>query len=208
MGSGGYVLAEWASIRKDYPQFQQTFAALENQMIMKCNADWSPRTCGFLTPRSDQYGRTTILPALFDGADAAQMAHWRQTLTSTGHQTLISGTRTGNVIPEDFKVAWLGLAFPNKQQHISEVKWQIGDRKFGRIDLEEMEGYNKPALIFEDGYIIDEEQSFDLYGYVEGPIPTLAWGPTTPCVYQRIVMLGACYYKIIDRVLGNTGAVI
>jgi len=206
--AGGYVLCEWDKVQREYPEFQAAFASLEAQMIQKCNLDWSPRTCGFLTPRSDQYGRTTILPALFDGYDASQMAHWRQTLTATGHQTLITGTRTGNTIPEDFKIAWIGLAFPNKQHHITEVKWQIGDRKFGRINLEEIRSYNKPAVIFEDGFIIDEEQAFDLYGYVEGPIPTLAWGPTTPCVYQSIVMLGAAYYTRIDKVLGNCGAAI
>ena len=183
------------------------FLELENDLILKCDADWH-RSFGFLTPDAGQYGRTTILPALFDGFDAAQMAHWRQTITSTGHQTLISGAKTGNTIPEDFKVGWLGLAFPNKNQHITEIKFQIGDRKYGRIDLEEMHGYNKPAIIFEEGFAIDEEQSFELYGYVEGPIPVILGGPDTPCIYQRIVMLGAAYYKHIDKVLGAPGAAI
>ncbi len=207
MGQGGYIFCELDSIEKQVPKYQQVFAQLENDMILKCDSDWH-RSFGFLTPDAGQYGRTTILPALFNGADAAQMAHWRQTLTSTGHQTLISGTRTGDAIPEDFKIGWLGLAFPNKNQHISEIKMQIGDRKLGRIDLEEMRLYNKPAIVFEEPFTIDEEQSFHLYGYVEGPIPDPLGGPDTPCIYQRIVMLGAAYYKQIDKVLGAPGAAI
>ena len=136
------------------------------------------------------------------------MSHWRQTFTSTGHQTVISGTRTGNIIPEDFKVAWIGLALPNKNQHLTEVKWQISDRKFGRLNLEEIRSYNQPAIIFEDGFIIDEEEAIDIYGYIEGPVPAIPWGPTTDVIYQRIVLLGAAYYKTIDRVLGNCGAAI
>jgi len=169
---------------------------LESEVIAKCNADWAPRTFGFLTPAENQYGRTSILPALFDGADGVQLVHWRQNLTTTGHQALITGTRTGNVLPEDFKVAWIGLMFPNKQMNISELRWNISQSKFIRVNIEELMSYNKPALIFEKGYILNEEEAFELYGYVEH------------ADYQRIVMLGAAYYKVIDKVLGAPGAAI
>ena len=205
---GGYIICEWADVQREYPEFQATFAALENKMIQKCNMDWSPKTFGYMAPRSDQYGRTTILPELFDGFDTNRMSHWRQTITSVGHQTIVSGTQTGNTIQEDMKVAWLGLALPNKQQHLTEIKWQIGDRKFGRINIEEVNCYKTPAIIFEDGYIIDGETSFELYGYLTGPVPAIAWPPETDAIYQSFVMLGASYYRVIDKVLGSTGAAI
>ena len=240
MGQGGYIICEWDSVQKDDPRFQATFANLESAMINKCNTEWAPRTMGYLTPSAGQYGRTTILPELFDphpntyggaafGAAATGTfprppAYWRQAFSQTGHQTLIQGNRTGETMPEDFKVGWLGLAFPNKNQHITEIRFQIGDRKYGRINLEEMRIYNKPALIFETPFIIDEETSFHLYGYFEGPIagfPTIAGaqahsftpslsieGVQTAVQYQRIVMLGEANYKMIDRVLGDCGAAI
>ena len=209
-------------------------------MINKCNAEWAPRTMGYLTPAAGQYGRTSILPQLFDpnpttyggaafGATAAAAnfplapAYWRQAFRATmanTHDTLIQGNRTGETMPEDWKVGWLGLAFPNKNQHITEIRFQIGDRKYGRINLEEMRIYNKPAIIFEEPFIIDEETSFHLYGYFEGIIPaspfspTLHFGAAAPAgtdeyvAYQRIVMLGEACYKMVDRALGNTGAPI
>jgi len=195
--AGGYVICEWASVREEFPDFQRTLKALEDALIAKCNADWSPKSCGFLTPKANQWGRTTILPALFKDNTGTQMATWRQHFASSGHQLVIAGARTGNVIPEDFKVGWVGLAFPNPVQHISEIRFQIGDRKYGRIDLEELKSYRCPALIFEDGFIIDEEQAFELYGYVD-----------TADVYQRVVMLGFCCFKVIDKVLGNPGSAI
>jgi hypothetical protein len=171
-----------------------------------CNRDWNPRTCGYLNPASDQYGRTTILPPLFDDHNAAQMATFRQLFTVAGNQTLMTGTRAGNTIPEDFKIALMGFAFPNQQQHITEIKMQIGDRKFGRIDLEQMQVYDTPAIIFEEGYFINEEEAFELFGYLEGPIPT-AIGAYTG-IWQRIVPIGAAYFKQYDRVGGAPGAVI
>lgn len=209
MGQGSYVIAEWDSLRKNNRLFQDAIAGLDNKIIRKTNAEWAPKTFNALkalSPGEGNYGRTTILPELFDDHDDTQMNHWRQYFDTAGHQTLITGTRAGNTIPEDFKVAWIGLAFPNKQQHITEIRMQIGDRKYGRLNIEEIKSYNKPALIFDEGFILDEEESFDLYGYVEGPIPNQA--PFNIGIYQRIVMLGAAYFKVVSKVLGDCGAAI
>lgn len=212
MGLGGYSFCEMHSISKEDPLFRQAFRDLETKAIIKATDKWFPKltpeeACGFLTPKSgEQFGRTTVLPELFDDHNGAQMNHWRQSFTTAGHQTLITGTRSGNVLPEDFLVAWLGLAFPNKQQHITEIKFEIGERKFGRLNLERMHADNNPILIFEEGLIINPEESFELTGYVEGPIPDQS--PFITSIFQRIVMIGATYYKIIDKVLGNTGAAI
>ena len=204
-----YVIAEWDSVQAENSVFQRGLASLDQKIITECNSKWSPLRFNLskaLSPGDDNYGRTTILPELFHDHGGTDMAHWRQLFTTAGHQTLIAGNGAGNTIPEDFKIAWAGLAFPNKQQHITEVKWQIGDRKYGRINIEEMKSYNKPALIFEEGYILYEEESFDLYGYVEGPIAISE--PFIEGLYQRIVMLGAAYFKRVSKVLGTLGAVI
>jgi len=213
MGQGSYVICELDSIYKENSYFQQSLANLETAMINKCSTEWRPRSFGSLTPTQDQFGRTTILPGIFGDhtglAPLAPLITWRQLFTTAGHQLLMTGGRIGFTIPEDVKVAWAGIALPNKNQHLTEIKYQIGDRKFGRIDLEELHLYNKPALIFEEGYILDEEESFDLWGYIEGPIPVFhddavlnrSWG-----VYQRIILLGAAYYKFYDKVGGACGA--
>jgi len=240
MGQGGYIFCEWDSVQKDDPSFQKVFKKLEDDLTYKCNSEWAPKTMGRLTPAAGQYGRTSILPGLFDpnpltyggaafGAAATgnwprPPAYWRQAFRTTGAQTLIQGNGTGEGLPEDWKVGFLGLAFPNKNQHITEIRMQIGDRKYGRINLEEMRLYNKPALIFEEPFVIDEETSFHLYGFFEGPIagfPELTGTPIqsfTPSLlvdntqtavqYQRIVMLGEAMYKTIDRALGNGGVTI
>ena len=204
MGQGGYIFCEWDSVGKTDLAFQKSFAELEGRIIKRCNADWAPRTFGYMVPGSNQYGRTTIMPEMFDDQDGSVMTNWRQALDVVGNQTIITGRGTGNIISEDLKIGWIGLAFPNKQQHITELRWQIGDRKYGRINIEEMHCYNKPAIIFEEGFILNEEQAFDLYAYIEGPLPASGHA----YLYQRIVMLGAAYYKMVDRVLGTCGGAI
>jgi len=193
-------------VQKDYPNFQNAFRELEAKMISKANYDWKPKTFGALALSGNQYGRTTIMPELFDDHSAVAMTTFRQLFTTAGDQTLMTGSGAGNTIPEDFKIALMGFAFPNSDQHITEIKMQIGDRKFGRIDLEEIYTYDSPAIIFEEGFEVNEEESFELYGYVEGPIPT-ALGNYTG-IWQRIVPIGAAYFKYYDKVGGNTGAAI
>ena len=218
MGQGGYIFCEWDSVAKDYKAYREAFRELDHRAISKAGVDWggvgTPLKCGYLFPATGEFGRTSILPELFDpnpltyggaqfGAAAAvpgfivPPAYWRQYFAIGGNQILIQGCRSGEIIPEDWKIAWIGLAFPNKQMQITEIRFQIGQRKYGRINLEEMHSYNKPAIIFEEGFILDEEEGFELYGYVEQPLD-----------FQRIVMLGAAYYRRIDQALGVVGAVI
>ena len=213
MGQGGYVFCELDSIKKSYPQFQAAIAALETKVILKCANDWFPKLSpeavfAKLKSQDDPFGRTTILPALFDDHSGNPMTSgtWRQLFTVAGHQMIIQGVRSGETIPENIKIAWYGLAFPNKEQHLTEIKWQLSNGKYGRINLEEMHLYNKPAVVFEEGVILNDEESFELYGYIKGPIPTHHDGYVG--LHQSIVMLGAAYYDKIDKVLGNCGAAI
>jgi hypothetical protein len=192
-------------VKREFPDFQRAFAELEARAIDVCSARWAPKSFGGLTPGTNQFGRTSILPALFRGFGQTAttpptaghyLTNWRQNITSTGNQLILSGVGEGNILPEGFTVAWIGLAFPNNQINISELKWQISDSKFVRVNVEDLMSYNKPAIIFEKGYVLNEEEAFELYGYVENP------------GYQRIVMLGAAYYETIDKVLGNPGGAI
>ncbi len=213
MGQAGYVFGELHSIQKSYPQFLDSIRDLERRTITKIAEDWFPKLSvtqvfAKLKDKYDSFGRTTILPAIFDDHNSAPMvsATWRQLFTTAGHQMIIQGVRSGETVPENMKVAWYGLAFPNKEQHLTEIRWQLSNRKFGRINLEEMHQYDVPAVVFEEGLILNDEEAFHLYGFIKGPIPTAHDGHQGQ--YQTIVMLGAAYYDRIDKVLGATGQAI
>ena len=168
--SGGYIITELASVKENFPEFQRMMESLHQGLISKANADWAPKTFGGMAPNSSQFGETTIIPALFRGdaqtaAASGQLATWSQYLGTTGHRTILTGANTGNIY-EDYIIGLAGFAFLDKSINISEIKFQISDRKIGRINLEEAFAYENPAIIFEEGLILNEETGFTLYAYV------------------------------------------
>ncbi len=206
-----YVICEYEKVKQNFPEFKATMAALATQLRAQCVADWSPKTFGGLAPTAGQFGETTILPALF--RDQAQVAlnagfmpTWEQWLTLTAAEVTAGGAQktimqgssgAGGIIAEDYKIGLAGIAFLDKAIRVSEIKMQISDKKLPRINIEEALAYNKPAIIFEKGYILDEETGFDLYAYVT------TRGP------QRIKLIGLQMNRVPNRLqVTNTGAVL
>jgi len=205
-----YVICEYEKVKSSFPEYKATMENLSTQLRARCAADWSPKTFGGLAPTAGQFGETTLIPALFRDqtmttANAGNMDTWNQTLTLTNaqrllggaQQTIMTGSGTGGIILEDYKAGLAGLAFLDKAIRISEIKMQISDKKLPRINIEECLAYNKPAIIFENGYILDEETGFDLYAYVttQGP--------------QRIKLIGLQMNRVPNRLqVTNTGATL
>jgi len=197
-----YVICEYEKVKETFPEFKATMESLATQLRAKCAADWSPKTFGGLAPSAGQFGETTVLPALFRDDDmtrlnAGNMTTWEQWLPTLGHRTIMSGSGTGGIILEDYKIGLAGIAFLDKAIRVSEIKMQISDKKLPRINIEEALAYNKPAIVFENGYILDEETGFDLYAYVT------TRGP------QRIKLLGLQMNRVPNRLqVTNTGATL
>ena len=205
--TGGYVLCEYEQVKKNFPEFARTMASLKTALVAKATADWSPKSFGGLAPRSDQFGETTILPALFRGlgqvfaaapvAGTNSLQTWHQFYNAVGSQMILQGVNQAGTIPEDYKIGLAGIAFLSKAIRISEIKMQISDKKLPRINIEEALAYNKPAIIFEDGYILDEETGFDLHAFIT------TRGP------QRILPIGLQLNRVPNRLqVTNTGAVV
>ena len=216
--SGGYVICEYEKVKQEFPKFQSVLTTLRNQLIAKAEKDWNMPFAGHRKiseaaargiplnapgPGLDvdvdrgEFGETTILPALFKGVVGYQpLTTWHQWFSTTGSQIIIQGAASAGRIYEDYKVGLAGLVFLDKAIRISEIKMQISDKKLPRVNIEEALAYNKPAIVFEEGYILDEEKGFDLTALV------LTEGP------QRIKLLGLQLNKIKDKILTNTGVAL
>lgn len=170
-----YVICEYEKVKQNFPEFGTMMQNLRNSLIAEAASKWAPLTFGGLNPRSGQFGETTILPALFNDLTNTQMVTWKQNFTALNvigsligtPQGLIMGSGTAGTIPEDYMVGFAGVCFLDKAIKVSEIKIQIGDRKIGRINLEEAMVYNKPCVVLEEGFILDEEEGFELYGYIQ-----------------------------------------
>jgi len=195
----GYVICEYEKVRQYMPEFASTMQKLKNDLIIKATADWDPITYGGIAPQSGQFGETTVMPNLFNGLATAYqpLISWYQWLNNTGHRTIMTGTATGGTIYEDYKIGLAGLVLLSKAIRISEIRMQIGDKKIPRMNIEEAMAYNKPAVVFEQPFILDEETGFDLYAYV------LSQGP------ERIKLLGLQLNRVPNKLqVTNTGVAL
>lgn len=193
----GYVICEYDKVKAEFPEFRAIMQDLEDSLIAKASADWAPLSFGGIAPLAGQFGKTTVMPQLFADNAGNRLVTWDQTFTATGSQTIMTGVGSGGIIPEDFKVGLVGLAFLDKALKISEIKMQISDKKLPRMNIEEAFLYDKPAIIFEEGFILDEKTSFDLYAYV------LSKG------IQRVKLIGLQVNRIPNKLqVTNTGAAL
>jgi hypothetical protein len=209
MTGPGYVIIETSEIRRYAPEFQSTLRELEARLLENTVMVWGGLSYGGLTPREKQFGRTTFLPQFFadQNGDVLDKNHspttWGRNsfnqlynntyptaVTLPNWKTILQGGGTPiGVTPEDIRMAWAGLAFATKSQHVTKIRFRIGDTSYPIMDVEEVKSYEKPTLIFEEGFEIPEETSYLLRGWFE------ASG------HQRIVPLGFCYYRRKDNVL-------
>lgn len=213
-----YVLCEASEVREQ-PEFSDTLADLEQMMGEVVARRWPGFTYGRFTPMAGQEGRTTIHPMLFEdlansvlgGTGATYPAgyagvalngvarnHFRQyyqngvcpaaACVTPGWNTILQGPTAG-VMLEDYMVAWCGLAFPEQALLCDKIRWEIGDTRYPIVDIEELLTYQQPCIIFEEGFIIEEENFFQLRGWLEDD----GW--------QRIMPLGFMVYKRKDNVI-------
>jgi hypothetical protein len=201
MQTNGFTICEYSRVKAEFSEFNSMMASLEQSLELKANADWAPLSYGGTKPMAGQYGKTTIMPEMFVGfggfGTGTQMVTWNQLFTSTGDNILLTGNSTGGSVPEDFKVGLAGIAFLDKAIKVSEIKLQIGDKKLPRINIEEARAYQQPCIIFENGFVCDEETGLELKGYVE-------------CRgYQRIKLIGLQLNRVPNKLqVSATGATI
>lgn len=178
---------------------------IEGNMIAKLSSsEYWGRTHGGLDPARGQFGHTTILPEWFADAagDILNIDHlpatwgtnsYRQLFTSTsptaaavpGWKTILQGGKSSEIgnLPDKVALGLIGFAITSKLQPITKLKLQIGTQKGIVIDIEPMLAFNKPAMVFEDGWEVFPQDPIELRGFFE------ASG------YVRVVPLGLGFYK-------------
>jgi len=191
-----YVICEYEKVKESFPEFGAVMQNLRTQLIAKATQDWAGKTYGGMYPKSGQFGIGTIIPSLFRNMANVTLTDWEQWLTATGNQTVMSGANVGNIY-EDYKIGICGLAFLSKATRISEIKMQISDKKLPRMNIEEAMVYNKPAIVWENAFLLDEETGFHLYAYVQSQGP------------QMIKLIGAQVNRVPNKLqVSNTGAAL
>jgi len=193
----GYIICDYEYVKRYFPEFENVMKKLEEDLIARANAKWSPLKYGGVTPKAGEYGKSTIIPSLFKDNAGNVLTTWEQEFTKTGSQTILTGAAPGGTIYEDYMVGFCGIAFLDPVLRVTEIRMQISDKKLPRINLEEAFAYKKPCIIFEEGFILDEETGFELLGYVE------ATG------LQKIKLIGLQLNRVPNKLqITDTGATL
>lgn len=191
-----YIICDLSQLKPEYPEFKAIMQDLRVKLEAKAVADWDMPNGG-MQAKAGSFSETTIMPELFVDMAGSTLVTWKQFLSAVGAQTVMRGSQTGGTIYEDYKVGLVGLAFLDKDPRITEVKFQISDQKLPRINIEEMFAYQQPCIVFEEGWVLDEETGFDLYAYVE-------------CRgYQRLKLIGIQLNRVPNKLqISDTGAAL
>lgn len=194
--ANNYVICEYERVKEYFPEFNGMMQNLEADLLSRAQRDWAPLVYGGFNPKSGQFGRTTIIPALFNDNAGTRMTTWEQTITALGHQTLLTGSAGNNAFYEDYKIGLAGFAFLDDAMRISELKMYISDKKIARMNIEEAYCYNKPAIVFEQGFTLDEETNFELFAFAT------SFGKT------RIMPIGFQVNRVKDKLVTNPGSAL
>jgi len=180
-----YTICELDKLRLEYPNFAQAAVKLKTGAIDRAAKLWPGFTYGGLFPGVKQFGITTALPKFFKGFAGVTLATFRQNITATGWQTIFDMT-----VEEDIILGGMGFGISQPTTNLTEIRLEIGDKKYPRINLEEANVWKAFAVILRQGWIAEQETPFKLRGYFE------ATG------YQRIVPINSfTLYKRKDLVI-------
>lgn len=153
------VIMEYAKIKEFYPEFLSAWNDTLAEAKQQVNSSWGLRDGG-LFPGAKQFGQTTIRPRFFGlgTTGGASPESWNRNIATIGWQDFVNN----NVI-EDVYVGIVGFIMPNVSQRVGAIRMEAGSRKFPVINLEgEADIMSEPAVIFEKGIVIPEEEGFKL----------------------------------------------
>ena len=178
-----------------YPEFNDVLKSVQDAGIARAKTLWSGFSQGGLTPGDKEFG---IIPMR-----ANEMANDVTSTTLSGTYSFRKSYTAGAWRPifnfttrEDTIHALAGFAFADDVLRFSQIRWEIGDKKYPIIDLQLAQTFGSFALLLKEDagkeIIIEQEQSVLLRGYCE------TTGP------QRIVPIGFMLYKRKDLVITET----
>jgi len=193
-----YVIAPYTLVKKEFPEFRELLKTAHDATISRAENIWPGFKFGGLLPGDREFGITTLLPdqVILNKARAPFGSYnWLQSFTAPGSWVDIFSYD----VPEDEIHTIVGFAIPDPTLIFSQLRFEIGDKKYPRIDLEEARAYAGEggiAIILktdvEKELVIQEETSVRLRGWQE-------YG--TSGIVQRVIPLGIMAYKRKDIVI-------
>jgi len=151
------VITEYSKVKTLFPEFQSAWNDTLAEAKRQAEDAWGLKEGG-LFPGAKEYGVTTIRPRFVSlgTTGGASAESWNRNIATMGWQDFIN-----NTVIEDVYLGIVGFMFPNVSQRVGAIRIEAGKTKFPVINLQaEMDVMSEPAVIFEKGIVIPEEETF------------------------------------------------
>ena len=192
-----YIIAPLEKVKGEgaYPEFVDVLKSVQDAAINRAKEIWTGYNQGGLYPGDKEFGicpmRGREMAHDVTSVSLSSTYSFRKNLQSTGWHSLFDYS-----VREDVIHAFAGFAVTDEVLRILELRFEIGDRKYPILDIQEAKGWGAFAIIFKEDVgkelIAAEETSVYLRGYVEST------------GYQNVVPLGFQIYKRKDLVLSES----
>lgn len=148
------IIMEFSKVKKEYPEYMSAYDATLVDAKRQVSSAWGLKDGGIF-PGANEFGVSAIRPRHVQlGTVTGKGETWNRNLATVGWQDVINN----NVI-EDVYIGVLGFILPNISQRVASIRFEAGKQKFPVVNLEgDIEIMSEPAVIFEKGIIIPEEE--------------------------------------------------
>lgn len=204
-----YQIYEAREIAEESPEYQKILDDFRAD-VQEIAATEFNKPYGGMFPASDEFGETTILPKFLANGGASLVTFCQEldltdalfnpsAGTSPAWIDILNGT-----LDEDVMIGIIGFVIDpckvgtdSTTVDVTELRMEIGDKKFPRLNIEEIHGYEQPVLILEQGAMILPEKPYLLRGMIAPP------GVSITSSAQRVVPIGVAEWKRTDLVIAE-----
>lgn len=176
----------------NFPEYVDVLKSVQDAGITRAKNLWGGFAQGGLTPGDKEFGIIPLRPNEMTTDVTATTASgsysFRKTYTQGAWRPIFSYSAR-----EDTIHAFAGFAFCDDVLRFSQIRWEIGDRKFPVMDLQLAQSFGNFALLFKEDVgkeiLAEEEQTVLVRGYCESSGS------------QRVVPIGFMMFKRKDLVI-------
>lgn len=182
------IVVEYDKIRQEYPEYEESIARVYAQGMELADKAFSGKSYGGMFPKDGQYGITTLLPKFLDWrAGTPKLTTFRQNYGSTGWNNIFTGTLQDGIV-----IGAIGFVIPDPSIIVNEFRLEIANKKYPRINIEEIHGMKTPAILFREGWLINKKTMYQIRGRFEA------------AGYQRIIPLkGFAFFEDNNDVIAE-----